>query len=118
MGAGRTELLECVAGRVPAAGGRVLLCGEDVTDLSIAQRIASGLALAPEDRQRDGLVQTLSVGQNLSLASIGAFIRKGLLSRSGASARWSARRSATCVSRPTGPRRRSARSPAAISRRS
>lgn len=75
MGAGRTELLEAVAGRCALDGGRVLLEGQDVSKLSIAQRIAKGLALVPEDRQRDGLVQTMSVGQNLSLASIGAFVR-------------------------------------------
>ena len=80
MGAGRTELLECVAGRVPMVGGVVLLEGEDVSHLSIADRIARGLALVPEDRQRDGLVQTMSVGENLSLASIGAFARRLLLS--------------------------------------
>ena len=34
-----------------------------------------GLALVPEDRQRDGLVQTMTVGQNLSLASIMAFTK-------------------------------------------
>ena len=80
MGAGRTELLECVAGRVPMAGGQVLLEGEDVSRLSIADRISKGLALVPEDRQRDGLVQTMTVGENLSLASIGAFARRLLLS--------------------------------------
>jgi erythritol transport system ATP-binding protein len=80
MGAGRTELLECVAGRVPMVGGQVLLEGEDVSRLSIADRIAKGLALVPEDRQRDGLVQTMSVGENLSLASIGAFAKRLLLS--------------------------------------
>ncbi len=77
MGAGRTELLEAVAGRSALDGGCVLLEGQDVSGLTIAQRIAKGLALVPEDRQRDGLVQTMSVGQNLSLASIGAFV-KGL----------------------------------------
>lgn len=75
MGAGRTELLECVAGRLQSSGGRVMLLGQDVSGLSIADRIARGLALVPEDRQRDGLVQTMSVGQNLSLASIAAFTR-------------------------------------------
>jgi erythritol transport system ATP-binding protein len=34
----------------------------------------------PEDRQRDGLVQTMSVGSNLSLASIGSFVKGFLLS--------------------------------------
>ncbi|MGO8035537.1 sugar ABC transporter ATP-binding protein [Rhizobium leguminosarum] len=77
MGAGRTELLECIAGRLRASGGQVLLEGQDVSALSIARRIASGLVLVPEDRQRDGLVQTMTVGSNLSLASVRAFT-KGL----------------------------------------
>ncbi len=77
MGAGRTELLEAVAGRGELVNGRVLLEGKDMAGLKIAERIGCGLALVPEDRQRDGLVQTMSVGQNLSLASIGAFV-KGL----------------------------------------
>ena len=75
MGAGRTELMECIAGRLPASGGQIALHGRDLAGMSIAQRIAAGLVLTPEDRQRDGLVQTMSVGQNLSLASIGAFTR-------------------------------------------
>ena len=80
MGAGRTELLEALAGRVPTVGGRVLLEGRPVDGMSIAERIGRGLALVPEDRQRDGLVQTMSVGQNLTLASIGAFVRRMLTS--------------------------------------
>ena len=75
MGAGRTELLETCAGRLRATGGEILLEGQDISHLSIAERIARGLALVPEDRQRDGLVQTMSVGQNLSLASIRSFTR-------------------------------------------
>jgi erythritol transport system ATP-binding protein len=75
MGAGRTELLETVAGRLKPSAGRVLLKGRDVTGHSIADSIANGLVLVPEDRQRDGLVQTMTVGRNLSLASIGAFLR-------------------------------------------
>jgi erythritol transport system ATP-binding protein len=82
MGAGRTELLECIAGRVPMVGGKVALEGEDLSRLSIAQRIARGLVLVPEDRQRDGLIQTMSVGENLSLANIFAFAKHLLLSAS------------------------------------
>ena len=81
MGAGRTELLEAVAGRLRLTAGRVMLGERDVSRLTIAQRIAQGLVLVPEDRQRDGLVQTMSVGQNLSLASIGAFTRGLFTSR-------------------------------------
>jgi erythritol transport system ATP-binding protein len=82
MGAGRTELLECVAGRLRASGGLVLLEGRDIGHLNIAGRIDNGLVLVPEDRQRDGLVQTMTVGSNLSLASISAFT-KGLFTSVG-----------------------------------
>ncbi|MGN6464847.1 MAG: sugar ABC transporter ATP-binding protein [Rhizobiaceae bacterium] len=75
MGAGRTELLETIAGRLVASSGEIVLDGREISHLTIAQRIARGLALVPEDRQRDGLVQTMSVGQNLSLASIMEFTR-------------------------------------------
>lgn len=80
MGAGRTELMETVAGRLRASAGAVVLEGREISHLSIAERIAQGLALVPEDRQRDGLVQTMSVGQNLSLASIARFT-KGLFTQ-------------------------------------
>ena len=70
MGAGRTELLEALAGRDPISGGRVLLGDQDIADLNIQDRIAIGMGLVPEDRQRDGLVQMLTVGKNMSLASL------------------------------------------------
>ncbi len=73
MGAGRTEMMECIAGRLVASEGKVLLHGKNILKLTIAERIAAGLVLVPEDRQRDGLVQTMNVGQNVSLASIGNF---------------------------------------------
>ncbi len=76
MGAGRTELLETIAGRVRAVSGRLLLDGRPVRRASITERIRSGVALVPEDRQRDGLVQPMSVGQNLTLASLLRFVRK------------------------------------------
>lgn len=80
MGAGRTELLETLAGRLAAQTGSIHVDGHDVTESSIADRIALGMALVPEDRQRDGLVQTMSVGDNLSLASIGSFLRGPFIS--------------------------------------
>lgn len=80
MGAGRTELMECIAGRLSAERGSILLNNQDISPLSIANRIESGLALVPEDRQRDGLVQTMSVGENLTLASIREFVRRLVLS--------------------------------------
>ncbi|MDN4490687.1 sugar ABC transporter ATP-binding protein [Demequina sp. SYSU T00068] len=79
MGAGRTELLEAIAGRNPISAGSVTLDGEELTHRTVQDRIDRGLILVPEDRQRDGLVQTLGVGRNMALASVGRFLKAGLL---------------------------------------
>jgi erythritol transport system ATP-binding protein len=81
MGAGRTELMEALAGRDPLSGGRVLLDGVDIAGRTIAERIELGLGLVPEDRQRDGLVQMMSVGSNLSLPSLLSNVRNLFISR-------------------------------------
>ena len=81
MGAGRTELLEALAGRQPIASGRVLLGGRDLRGMSVAERIAAGIGLVPEDRQRDGLVQLMSVGSNLSLSSLLAMVKRWFVAR-------------------------------------
>jgi len=70
MGAGRTELMEALAGRDPVSEGRILLGGRDIGGTTVGERIGLGLGLVPEDRQRDGLIQMMSVGRNMSLASL------------------------------------------------
>ena len=81
MGAGRTELLETLAGRLRAVSGEVVLDGRELGRTSIGERIQLGVALVPEDRQRDGLVQALSVGQNMTLASLLRYIRAAWVAR-------------------------------------
>jgi erythritol transport system ATP-binding protein len=80
MGAGRTELLECLMGLRPEARGSVRLGAAELMGRRIAQRIRQGLVLIPEDRQREGLVQTLSVGSNMTLASLQNFTSGFVLS--------------------------------------
>jgi erythritol transport system ATP-binding protein len=75
LGAGRSELFECLMGLQPQALGEVILVGKNLSGQSVAARIHHGLVLVPEDRQRDGLVQTLSVQSNLTLASLAQFTR-------------------------------------------
>jgi erythritol transport system ATP-binding protein len=81
MGAGRTELMEALAGRDPISGGRVMLGDQDIADLNIQERIAIGMGLVPEDRQRDGLVQMMTVGKNLSLASLLSTVKNLFIAR-------------------------------------
>ena len=79
MGAGRTELMECLMGARKATAGEVLVRGTAENRGTVQARLAAGLALVPEDRQRDGLVPTMSVRDNILLATIGRFTRGGLL---------------------------------------
>jgi erythritol transport system ATP-binding protein len=75
MGAGRSEFFECLMGLQPDATGSLSLAGKALDGQSTAQRIRNGLAMVPEDRQSAGLVQPLSVAQNLTLSSLWRFVR-------------------------------------------
>jgi ABC-type sugar transport system ATPase subunit len=75
MGAGRSELFECLMGLHKESKGKVFLDGKDVTKGSVGDQIKMGMALIPEDRQREGLVQALSVTHNMTLSSIWKFIK-------------------------------------------
>ncbi len=80
MGAGRTELLECLFGlHGHACTSDVFIGGCHVLLRTPAEAIARGLALAPEDRKRDGVVLSMSVAENTSLASMDQVVRFGLL---------------------------------------
>ena len=75
MGAGRSEFFECVIGRHAHSTGKIFIDGKEVRARDTTRRIRRGLALIPEDRQREGLVQVLSIASNLTLASLGRFTR-------------------------------------------
>jgi erythritol transport system ATP-binding protein len=75
MGAGRSELFDCIMGRHGQATGKIFIDGKQVKERGTTDRIRRGLALIPEDRQRDGLVSILSVASNLTLASLRKFAR-------------------------------------------
>lgn len=75
MGAGRSEFFECVMGRHGHSSGRIFIDGSEVKERDTTRRIKRGLAIIPEDRQREGLVQVLSIGANLTLASLDRFKR-------------------------------------------
>jgi ABC-type uncharacterized transport system ATPase subunit len=67
QGNGQTELVESLTGLRPAQSGVVRLLGEDVTHASPRVITEAGTAHVPEDRQRDGLVLSYPVADNLIL---------------------------------------------------
>lgn len=75
MGAGRTEIFECIMGLRPEHTGDIILGGVRMEIRSISEQIGKGFALVPEDRQREGLVQTMSILKNLSLSSLKKYMK-------------------------------------------
>jgi simple sugar transport system ATP-binding protein len=67
QGNGQTELVEALTGLRKVAGGQVTILGQDTTTASPREITEAGCAHVPEDRQRDGLVLTLSVADNMVL---------------------------------------------------
>lgn len=74
LGAGRTELLEALAGLRPTSFGQVKLGDKSIRIRSVRDAIRAGIHLVPEDRQRDGLVPELSIRENISLAGVGGVL--------------------------------------------
>lgn len=68
-------------GMRPEHTGEFYLHGKEMKTGTISQQIAKGFALVPEDRQREGLVQTLSIGKNISLSSMESYTKSGLIDR-------------------------------------
>jgi erythritol transport system ATP-binding protein len=81
MGAGRSDLVDCLAGAHLQTAGKVWLNGAAVTSKTVSERIQAGFVLVPEDRQRYGLVQTLSVMDNMLLASLKNYLKGVFLAR-------------------------------------
>lgn len=81
VGAGRTELARAIAGADPVEAGEVVVEGRVVRCRSPREAIAGGVALLPEDRKQQGLVLGMSVQANITLPTLAAFARCGLVKR-------------------------------------
>lgn len=80
MGAGRTELFESIFGCHPErASGSVRLLGQELMGKDVTACIHAGLALIPEDRKADGLVHSMSIADNLTLANLWRLATRGHL---------------------------------------
>ena len=82
MGAGRTELMECIFGasELPVQG-EMLLDGKPYFPSHPSEACQAGIGLVTEDRKRLGIFPAMNVGQNVSICSLESALRTGLLSR-------------------------------------
>ncbi|MCA9906560.1 MAG: ATP-binding cassette domain-containing protein, partial [Anaerolineae bacterium] len=64
-GNGQHELVEALIGKRTVKAGDILLSGQAVTHMSVRERRTRGMAIIPEDRNREGLSKTMLIWENL-----------------------------------------------------
>jgi ABC-type sugar transport system ATPase subunit len=80
VGSGRTQLAETLFGLTPADAGAIQIGGQTVRIDSPAAAIRLGMGYVPEDRRQHGVVLEMPITANVSLASLPAVSRAGLIS--------------------------------------
>ncbi len=80
IGAGRTELAEAVFGVGGKLGGDVLIGETVLAARSPSEAIDQGLYLVPEDRKRNGLILEFGTVENVTMASLQTFAKRGVVS--------------------------------------
>ena len=66
-GNGQTELVYGISGLETVAGGKVTLCGKEITNAPIRKRSLMGMSHIPEDRHKHGLVLDYTLEDNMIL---------------------------------------------------
>jgi len=81
MGAGRTEVIEGIFGIKKIDSGEIRVKGQKVQINTPADAIRNGLALLTEDRKLTGIMGVLPVRDNIIVASLGSYEKRGLLNK-------------------------------------
>ena len=79
VGAGRTNVARAIFGVEPPTAGKIEIDGREVIISSPQQAIQLGLAYVPEDRQLHGLIPSMPLTPNISLAMLPHYAQMGWL---------------------------------------
>lgn len=77
MGAGRTELLECLFGLRATSGGTITVNGKIVRNTTPRAAKRAGFALLTEERRKSGIFGVLSIQENAIAANLRRYARGG-----------------------------------------
>jgi len=79
LGSGRTQVLRSIAGIDPVDSGSILFNGEELAGRKLAEFIRRGLCFLPGERDARGLVLSMSIAANTTLANLDAVTRGPLM---------------------------------------
>jgi ABC-type uncharacterized transport system ATPase subunit len=81
QGNGQTELVEALTGLRRVTAGSVMLNGSELVGQSVREVLNVGVGHVPEDRQRHGLVLSMSIADNLVLDQLDSSLYKSFWGR-------------------------------------
>lgn len=79
MGAGRSEIARAIFGMDPLDGGKLEIDGKEVSFRSIHEAMNGGVAMITEDRAVYGFVGVRPIRDNVALANLDRFAKRGIL---------------------------------------
>lgn len=80
-GNGQASLAQLLSGTLAKTSGDLLLFGEAVGALSVADVVAQGIGRIPEDRNKDGVIGEMAIWENVVLERLADFSKNGLVQR-------------------------------------
>ena len=81
VGAGRTEVMRVLFGIDRKSSGDIFIQGEKIIINSPGSAMKKGIALIPEDRQDQGVIQDMSLTHNITLPQIDSIFTFGILNK-------------------------------------
>ena len=81
MGAGRTEVIEAIFGVHKLDAGEIIIKGRKTQINTPADAIENGMALLTEDRKLTGILGVLPVRDNMMIASLSNYEKRGFLNK-------------------------------------
>jgi len=79
-GNGQSELSRVLSGTLKPTSGKLFVSGQDLTGADPTRMLSAGVGRIPEER-RDGVLEELSVAENLAMENLGEFTRNSMLDR-------------------------------------
>ena len=102
LGAGRSEIFECLFGVHPGtSSGDIYIEGQKAVIKSPRDAINRGLAFATEDRKGKGLVLLRSIGENMSLPLLKKFTKGIFMNTDAEKAEWDVQMKAMRIKAPS-----------------
>lgn len=79
VGAGRSELVNSIFGKDPKISGKVIIDGKEVRIKSPSDAMKHGIALLTEERKKDGIIEGMTIRENITLPLLKTVSGKGVL---------------------------------------